>query len=113
MKRLTIFTIFFLTALSVIGQVAYKQPLSDLASITFPSKPKASDTLGHSNYVYKDSSAIYIVLAKEYEDNQIALSADKIAEFYEGVVKGILEKTKGNLISISGPLLKTRSPLKQ
>lgn len=91
--------IFIFTALYAIGQTPYKQKLAGLATIDFPAAPKAADTMGHATYVYKDSTALYVVLTKEYGKDELMLNADKTGEFYDGTVRGILKQANGTLIS--------------
>lgn len=99
MKRTLFSFIFILTAFYASAQRPYKQNLAGLATIDFPAAPKAADTMGHSTYVYKDSSVLYIVLAKEYGKDESMLNADKIDEFYDGTVRGILKQANGMLVS--------------
>lgn len=67
--------------------------------MTFPKQPIRIDTLGQNAYRYVDSLAIYLATVKESTEEDHVLDAAQLSEYYEGVIKGILAATNGNLIS--------------
>lgn len=62
-------------------------------------KIKALEVYGQNACRYVDSLAIYLATVKENTEEDHVLDAAQLSEYYEGVIKGILAATNGNLIS--------------
>ena len=98
--HIIVIILFFSTLNQATAQEGYKQNLANLISINFPSKPEANDTLGQQTFHYSDANATYVVVTIDLSKNKhVELKSSELDEFYKGNVNGVLEASKGKLIS--------------
>lgn len=90
---------FCLICCFAFAQGGYKQDLNNLISVNFPAKPESMDTLGQKIYKFTDSDAFYMALVKEHSVEDLLISTNKLSEFYDGTINGVLGASKGRLIS--------------
>jgi len=82
------------------GQTWYKQNLIDIAKVSFPEKPVRQDTLNSHFFKYKSDSALYYIQINPIPDSSLDLNNKETLErYYEGMTGGIIESSKGTLIS--------------
>lgn len=99
MKKNLVF-VFILTTCFAFAQTPSKQNLANIASITFPSSPQVSDTLGFQVLKYSDSIAHYLVIAQDLsKEAGFKLKKEELNEFYDGNIEGVLKAAGGKLIS--------------
>lgn len=97
-KNICTFLLLF-SVLTLFGQTGYKQNFGDLVAITFPQKPETIDTLGQRVSQFIDSTAIYSVLSREFNFEEIPhIHSEKLSQFYDGTINGFLKASGGKLI---------------
>ena len=98
MKQYLLIFLFLFNGYYLFGQNPYKQNIANLVSVTFPEKPSISDTLGNMVTKFIDSTGMYTVINREIDPQQLLFKPDKLAEFYDPIIKGYVKGTKGKLI---------------
>lgn len=100
MKIRLLLVFAFFSTIGASAQGIYKQSLAGLATINFPAKPIATDTLGYEVFHYTDSIARYIVVAQDLSrEPGFKLKAGELTEFYKGHIEGVLKTANGVLVS--------------
>ncbi|WP_316791736.1 hypothetical protein [Pedobacter frigoris] len=99
MKWIIILFSLLFSICHVKGQSTYKQNLSDIFSVVFPSKPIQTDTMDCKTYVCRDSNAVYLAIIKNPITFLQPLLGLNLNNKYDGCVNGVLSATKGKLIS--------------
>jgi hypothetical protein len=98
MKRYLLMFLFLCNGYDLSGQSFYKENIANLISVSFPLKPFPSETLGNSVIQAIDSSAMYSVINISVDPKQLLFYADKLPEFYDGVINGYAESYNARVI---------------
>ncbi len=101
MAKSIIISVTLLLSLSFgFGQSKFSQPLGNIASINFPAEPKVLDTLGQKLYGLKTDSCNYtVVIGSINSDEDFEKNPNSLDKFFEGIVKGVLKKSNGELLT--------------
>ncbi len=83
-----------------LAQESYQQEIANLATIMFPAAPGIQHISGRQVYSFAGESAIYVVTVTDIGNTGMVMEGESdLDEFYEGVVKGVMNAAKGKLIS--------------
>jgi hypothetical protein len=100
-RRILIVFFLFSTCLPSFSQV-FKQSIDSIATIDFPGKPDISDTMGYRVYNFAIGTEHYLLSIRDlFTISSFHLKDEELLDFYNSVIRGILDAAEGKLITKS------------